>query len=460
MTVPAYDEGSFRDPEGHVFVYDGQIYRTLSPSAAERMKAFLSLPFVCEEMGKGRLIPTKLLLASETFPKGFSATENVLWHEKVANMTYPFEWTFSMLKDAALLTLELMEGLLENNYILKDGTAWNVCFVNGKPCFYDILSIDTYQDGQPWEGLTQFLQEFLYPLMIQAYHGLDFQPLWRATQQGIPVSLLYKTLPKTALLKKGVFKYVFLQEKFSANKAISEANLKQEFSSNAFPKQALLNMLKDLRKCITSLQVTKDQSVWKEYDSQNSYEDADTKVKEEFIEGAMKVLKPSCTIDLGCNTGHYSFIAAKYARVISCDLDPTCVDYIYMKKNPQVLPVVQNLMTPSPSMGWKLSERKDVFSRLQADTFLALALMHHLCIAQNVPLESFVKFLKTVAPKGVLEWVDKTDPMVQFLLRNRKDIFPDYTWENFEKIVKESFKIEKCITLNKGARKLLLLMAK
>jgi ribosomal protein L11 methylase PrmA len=460
MSLPAFDEGSFRDPEGHVFNYENKIYRTLNPMAVERMKALISLPFFKEWMDEGRLIPTQLLTSTETFPKGFAATEHILWHEKVSSITYPFEWTFSMLKDAALLTLDLMETLLTHNFILKDGTAWNLCFYKGRPCFYDILSIDEYKDGQPWEGLSQFLQEFLYPLMLQAYHGFDFQPLWRSTQQGIPVSLLYKTLSKKALFKKGVFKYVYLQEKFSSNKSISEASLRQEFSANAFPKQALTNMIKDLRKCIESLQVTKDQSVWKGYDSKNSYEKSDTREKENFIEEGLKLLKPSALIDLGCNTGHYSFIAAKTTQVISCDLDPTCVDYIFLQKNPNILPVVLNLMTPSPSMGWDLKERKDVFSRLKADSFLALALMHHICISHNVPLERFILFLKSIAPQGILEWVDKSDPMVQFLLRNRTDIFKEYTWENFQSLVSQQFHIQKSISLNNGTRKLLLLSEK
>lgn len=460
MITPAFDEGSFRDPEGQVFFYNQEVYRTLDSSAAVRMEALLNLPFFKKGIKEGSLINTKLLTASDIFPKTFSATETVLWHEKIPSITCPFEWSFSMLKDGAFLTLDLMENLLAHDFILKDGTAWNICFHRGNPCFYDILSIDSYQEGQPWEGLSQFLQEFLYPLMLQAYHGLDFQPLWRATQQGIPVGLLYKTLPKSALFKKGVFKYVYLQEKFSGNKAISEAKLRHEFSVQAFPKQALLNMIKDLRKCIETLHIIKDRSVWKEYDSQNSYEAADTKEKEKFIETGLKTLRPSSVIDLGCNTGHYSFIAAKIAQVISCDLDPTCVDFIYSKKNSNILPVVLNLMTPSPSMGWQLTERKDVFSRLKADSFMALALIHHICITHNVPLEGFVKLLKSISPQGIVEWVDKSDPMVQFLLRNRKDIFKDYTWENFENILRQEFKIQKIISLNKENRKLLLLVGK
>ncbi|MEB3702970.1 Putative methyltransferase [Candidatus Bealeia paramacronuclearis] len=330
--------------------------------------------------------------------------------------------------------------------------------MQGKPCFYDILSIDSYQDGQPWEGLTQFLQEFLYPLMIQSYHGIDFQPLWRATQHGIPVSLLYKTLSKRDLFKRGVFKYVFLHEKLYSHKAVAEAKIKKEFSSTTFPKAALLNMISNLRQCIVSLTITKDSSVWKKYDDQNTYESEDVKKKERFIDEVLSEIKPNSLLDLGCNTGRYSFIATKKIdRVVACDLDPTCVDYIYHKDNPKILPLVLNLMTPSPAMGWCLTERKDVFSRIKVDSFLALALMHHLCITYNVPLESFVKFLRSIAPCGIVEWVDKQDPMVQFLLRNRTDIFENYTWENFELYVKKYFDIKKIVSLNKGNRKILFL---
>lgn len=460
MSFLAFDEGSFRDPEGHVFTYEDKVYRTLSPAAVERVSVLVNLPFFKEWMDKGRLIPTQLLTSMGVFPKEVEVTEHILWHEKVSSITYPFEWTFSMLKDAALLTLDLMETLLAHNFILKDGTAWNLCFYKGHPCFYDILSIDVYKDGQPWEGLSQFLQEFLYPLMFQAYHGFDFQPLWKSTQQGIPGSLLYKTLSKKDLFKKGIFKYVYLKEKFLSSKTFSEASIKHEFSGETFPKQALTNIIKDLRKCIGSLQATKDQSVWKEYDTKNSYEKSDTHEKENFIAEGLKLINPSSVIDLGCNTGHYSFIAAKTTQVISCDLDPACVDSIFLQKNPNILPVVLNLMTPSPSMGWDLKERKDVFSRLKADSFLALALMHHICISHNVPLERFILFLKSIAPQGIIEWVDKSDPMVQFLLRNRTDIFKNYTWDNFQSITNQYFIIEKNVSINNGTRRLLLLRQK
>jgi hypothetical protein len=460
MLALSFDRGSFRDPEGSVFYYESEVYRTLTSPSAEKMKVLLELPFFKKLVKEEQVINTKLLEAINVFPENFPVSKQILWHERIPFITYPFEWTFSILKDGALLTLDLMEILLEHNYILKDGTAWNICLHKGNPCFFDILSINSYREGQAWEGLSQFLQEFLYPLMLQAYHGIDFQPIWRSTQQGVPVKFLYKTLSKASLFKKGVFKYVYLQEKFSASKTISEATLRNEFSAQAFPKKDLIRLLKDLRTCVESLQLTKDQSVWKDYASQNSYEVLDTKEKESFIEDGLKKLKPLVVMDLGCNTGHYSLIASKQAQVISCDLDTTCLDHIYLQKEKNILPVVLNLMTPSPSMGWRLSERKDIFARLKADTFLALALIHHLCIVQNVPLVSFVKFLKSIAPRGIVEWVDKSDPMVQFLLRNRADIFNDYTFENFQDLISQDFNIEKTVSLNKGTRQLLLLSEK
>ncbi|MBS0272229.1 MAG: hypothetical protein JSR85_06240 [Proteobacteria bacterium] len=460
MVAPVFDSGSFRDPDGHVFFYENEIYRTLTTDAVHRMERLLKLSFVKKSIIEGRIIDTKILEATKIFPKDFLVTEYVLWHEKIPYVTYPFEWTFSMLKDAAYLMLDLLSGLLENNFILKDGTAWNICFYNGKPCFYDILSIDTYVEGQPWEGFSQFLQEFLYPLMIQSYQGIDFQPLWRSTLAGIPAKLCYKSLSRSSLFKKGVFKYVYLQEKLSSNKTISEATLKHEFTHNAFSKKALTNLIKNLRLCLETLTVKSDQSVWKNYDSKNSYEEQDVKEKEKFVVEGLKALNPLSVMDLGCNTGRYSLIAADIAPVISCDLDPTCVDQIYLKKNSKILPVVLNLMTPTSSMGWHLNERKDIFTRVKSDSFMALALMHHLCISHNVPLSHFILLLRSIASKGIVEWVDKSDPMVQFLLRNRKDIFKEYTWENFQHLIREHFHIEKTLPLNNGVRQIMLLSEK
>jgi len=200
MKILEFDKASFRDPEGHVYSHGNEIYRTLSSEASQKMQSLLDHSFFNELMREGKIINTKFLDSSKTEPplsKDIFPTEHVLWHEKIPFLTYPFEWTFSMLKESALLTLDLMVILLNHNYILKDGSAWNVCFYKGSPCFYDILSIDSYQEGQPWDGFSQFLQEFLYPLMIQSYAGIDFQALWKSTQQGIPVDILYKvfTLP-------------------------------------------------------------------------------------------------------------------------------------------------------------------------------------------------------------------------------------------------------------------------
>ena len=212
---------------------------------------------------------------------------------------------------------------------------------------------------------------------------------------------------------------------------------------------------------IANLHSRKSQSVWKNYAHDNTYQSEDRTQKESFIADMLTRNTFVQVVDLGCNTGHYSRFAAPFVeRVVAVDFDPACIDILYrsLSQNDvwrqRITPMVGNLMNPSPALGWDLRERTDQLHRLKSDAFLALALMHHVCITENVPLPMFVAFLKEIAPCGIVEWVDKTDPMVKVLLRNRRDVFETYTWEYFQHCLEEHFHLDRVVSLNQGNRKL------
>lgn len=449
----SWDEGSFRDPDGSVFYFDNRVYRTVSKSRTENIKKLLNAPFFQELVSDGRLVKTQLVDKPSALP--LSEVDHILEHEKIPFITYPYEWSFHMRKDAALLTLEILKKALENGFVLKDGTAWNVTHHKGKMCFFDILSVDTYKEGQAWNGYMQFCQEFLYPLMLESYKKVDVYQFLHSNISGIDAKTAYGFFSARDWFTPGVFKHLFLNSKFAKSKSVATLNHKNAYF---LPKKALINNIDNLYAIISKLDLDYKGSVWGDYEGNNTYLESDSLKKKNFIEGFLKNVRPQMVIDLGCNTGEFSRLAQRYSTTFACDLDPVCVDKLYkqvQKNDFNIIPFVQNLMRPSPDMGWFLKERKSILNRIgKIDSFFALALIHHLCIASNVPLESFVLFLSKISPSGVVEWVEKEDPMVQLLLRNREDIFKKYTKTLFETLLSKYFRIIKTQDLNKGFRTL------
>lgn len=446
----SWDPGSFRDPTGSVFFSGNSVYRSISDKTAPIIEKLFQTSFFQEYMNEGKIIPTSLIPNTYNVPGKY-----VLQHEKIPFFTYPYEWSFYMLKDAALLTLDILKKCLAEGYILKDGTAWNLTYHRGKMVFFDILSIDKYEEGQVWNGYQQFCNEFLYPLFIKAYKNIDFQQLFKGTLFGIDTNLIRKMFNTKDILKPGVFKHVFVNAILAGNKKVASATLKNRFK---LPKSALIGIAGSLIKIIKSLKYDNKHSIWIDYAENNTYTDKDELAKIDFIkEFSNHYPRNSKIVDLGCNTGNYSFLAAKSHDLISCDIDNNCIDNIYRQttnNTTSITPMVLNLMNPSANSGWDLTERRSIFERMQADAFFSLALIHHICIANNVPLERFIQLLRKIANKGVLEWVDKKDPMSQFLLRNREDIFANYNWESFEKIINKYFNIKKIQPVNNEHRKL------
>lgn len=458
MSNLIFEYGSFRDPAGRIFFSDDAVFRTVSGEFIGKIKSLLNKPFFKQWVDKGEVIPTSTI--ENCFDDPRISNENLLKHHKIPFVIYPYEWSFYMMKDAALLTLRLLKTCLNNGFILKDGTAWNCTFYQGKMIFFDVLSIDGYQPGQSWDGYQQFCQEFLYPLLLKAYKNINFHEFFKGTLTGIDPYTMKSWFTVTDFFKPGIFKHVWLNSLLTKNKSISSKSIKKTYH---LPKQALLKVVTNLINIIEPLKKNNENSNWIDYTKKNTYDQIDMDKKREFIESSLATIsEKSVVLDIGANIGQYSrFLSQKY-RMIACDIDPDCVDVIYKKneENNMVTPLVLNLMNPSSYCGWNLKERKSIFSRIKSNAFLALALIHHICIANNVPLEYFISFLRDVANYGVLEWVDKTDPMVQFLLRNRKDIFINYHWEKFETTVSQYFNITRKMKINHGNRTLCFLTAR
>lgn len=462
--TPNFHPASFRDPEGRVFIAEGRVFRTLAPAAAERMLRLEKSGRLKAFADSGFLIPSWTVASGEAGLNGdFGAM--VLEQERLPVVTYPYEWSFGMLQDAALLTLDLMEEALASGLILKDATPFNVTLRKNRMVFFDTLSLDDYKEGRPWDGYSQFCREFLFPLLLTSSTGVPFQPWMRGELSGLKAAHLSRLLG-LGRLGKGALSHVHLQawfEKWLAKKG--DVALRKKFNAQTFSKTTVLRMVRKLRKTVAALKGKTEGSLWGDYGKTHSYTPEDEKKKEDFIRAAGGLFAGKAWTDLGCNDGKYTLLAAKDgSRAVGLDLDPEAVDGFYRRirgtDGVACYPTVCDLMNPSPSLGWRLRERASLLDRARSDAFLALALVHHIAVGSNVPLPEFVALLKSFGGGGVVEWVDKKDAMVQRLLRNREDIFPDYTWENFRWLLEQNFVLKETCDTHGGTRRLCLLLPK
>lgn len=458
-----FNPGSFKDPEGRVFEYEGSIFRSMTTSAAERMLELQANETISKFVSQGLLIPSQIVSVDDSGDFPF-INETIMKHERIPVITYPCEWSFDMMRDAALTTLRLLLLCVARGLTLKDATAYNVTFHKGRMVFFDTLSIENYVSGTPWEGYSQFCREFLFPLMLTSYQGVDFHPAMKASLKGIPVGDMFRLIKSGDKLRPAVFKHIVLQAYLDRSFAGTDKEMRTHFKGTNFSIRMIEANVKSLCKTVKSLRYTPKDSVWGDYEYKNSYGLDDNSIKSEFIKTAITRLKPRQLVDLGGNTGSYSLPFAPLVEQIIClDVDPAAINTLYGKIKDEeisnVVPVVGNLLEPTPAMGWNLAERGSFFDRIRGDGFLALALVHHICIGGNVPLAYFAEVLRRIAPTGVVEWVDGSDRMVKKLMRNRQDVFSSYTWENFRNEIENHFVISSLAETHNGSRRLCLLEA-
>jgi len=454
-----YDPGSFKDNEGHVFQNDGRIFRTLNDKVLDRMRRLEAVGLLAGLAADGLIVSSSLLDAKSAGLDPAAVGEVVMEHEPIPVVTYPYEWSTGMLRDAALLTLDIMTRCLEHNFILKDATPFNCMFYKGRPIFIDILSIDDYEDGTPWIGYTQFCREFLFPLFLSGYKKMDFRPWMRGKISGITATEIRKLLSIRDFFRPGILTNVIVQAALERRFSNEDVLVKNALSEKKFHKPVLESMIARLRKTVIATKGADVDTGWLNYTQEKSYQEQDDKNKRSFITRMLQAETPKRIIDLGANTGEYTRLAAEHGElVVGLDIDPACVDSLYRSVKPEddasIVPMVINLLDPTPGQGWLLEERRSLFDRIDVDGFLALALVHHICIGGNVPIEAFVRLLGRFGRCGVVEWVEKSDSMVQKLLRNREDVFPDYEWETFSKALGRQFEIVQVEEIMNGTRRL------
>ncbi len=455
-----FEPGSYRDATSRVFYDAGDVYRVLNATAFADWQALAASEFGRRRMADGGLVPTEQVPPSEIPAKvDQSAWAAVLKHQTIPWVSYPYEWSFGMLRDAGLLTLELLDDALHENLSLKDGSAYNVQFVGAKPVFIDIPSFHRLSPGEPWIGYRQFCQLFLYPLFLRAYRNVPFQPWLRGNLDGIDPVACRNLMSLRDLFRPGVSTHVFLHARLDSRFADADRSLRAELPAAGFQKSLIQANVRGLIKILRKLEWRTAKTTWSDYAQCNSYTADDRARKEAFVRGVAQSRRWRRVWDLGCNTGVFSRIAAEHADyVVAMDGDPLAIERLYAalqaERNLKILPLIANVADPAPNQGWRGRERKSAAERGRPELTLCLALLHHLVIGANIPLREVLDWLADLTPGLIIEFVTKHDPMVQVLLRNKPDIYADYEQEPFERMLAERFEIVRRETLQSGTRTL------
>ena len=435
--------GSFRDPEGHVFTTSGRIFRGISDQAVSRFRSFIRSDFYSERAGT-QIAETKEVTTEEVRTTGIDVSDIEaygMWveHQRIPFISYPYEWPFDSLKKAACLTLDLLVEALKSGYTLKDASAFNVQFIHGKPIFIDVLSFTNYEEGKPFVGYKQFCEHFLAPLCLTAFSGIDYNTWFRGRMDGLDLVEVSQALPASTCLRPQALMHIHLQA--WAMRKLESRSIHGKRSNERFvKKQNLIALFANLRRFIGKLE-RKRTTYWQNYSECNSYNDASLSDKANIARNFVIEHSIRTLLDLGCNTGEYSKLAAQAGarRIVGTDIDYGAINRAVQDSEinaPPIQYIHYDVANPSPNLGWMHQERCTLEKRLgQQDGVFCFALLHHLVIGRNLPLEEVMRWVCERAERGLIEFVPKSDDMVQGLLHNREDIFPDYNREKFEQIL-------------------------
>jgi len=449
---PSSYEPSFRDPDSGVHLQEGRVFRFFTGRGVAAFESLRRSGLLDSLVRQGLVLPYEMV-SDEALTEPVPADAVVIEQPVLPFVSYPYEWPFGMLQAAAQLHLDLIETALQAGFSLKDASAYNIQFLGTRPVFIDLGSFAPYQEGQPWYAYTQFCQMFLNPLLLYALTGTPYHWWLRSAIEGIPPGRLSPLLGLRHKLRRAVFVHVVLQGQLQRRLASLGTRLAGQRPQVA--RQAVLRNIAALRRAIGSLTPPSGPSAWSGYDDSQSYSSPAREQKAAFVAQVVQQLTPSTIWDLGCNQGDYTELASRHARsVVAMDGDPQAVDLLYrrLKGREQVLPLVMDLLNPSPDQGWAERERLGLAARGKADFVLCLALLHHLRIGGNVPLAAIIRWLAQVARAGILEFVPRSDPMARRLMGWREDIWADYTQASLETELARYFRIERTLPLGGSAR--------
>jgi hypothetical protein len=452
-------DASFRDPSGFLFFRQGVLYRQVNRQYQEHYDRLMSSKLYTKLVHVGLLIPHEVVSLEAEEP---ASAYKVILPEPISFISYPYEWCFSQLKDAALATLAIQKLALESGMVLKDASAYNIQFHNGKPVLIDTLSFETYHEGVTWVAYRQFCQHFLAPLALIAFTDVRLTQLLRVYIDGIPLDLAARLLPRHTRYGLGLATHIHLHaaaQKRYADKLVGKAQSSRKMSRISF-----LGLMDSLESTTRKLRWKPSGTEWGDYyvAYASQYSPSSFEHKKQVVSQFLERIQPTSAWDLGANTGEFSRLATGSGiPTIAFDIDPSAVEQNYLQctqnYETRMLPLVMDFTNPSPSLGWHNRERRSLTERAPADVLIVLALIHHLAISNNVPLPLLAKYLNGLGRWLIIEFVPKEDSQVQKLLASRADIFFEYCVEGFETAFKAYYNILEKVPVQESTRILYLM---
>ena len=433
--------GSFRDPSGVVFRRDGIVYRQVNAGSAADLDRLEASGLYRKLVGAGLLVAHQDAAVPPPDP---IAARRVIRPEQIPFISYPYEWCFGQLKDAALTTLEIQLRAVDDGMSLKDASAFNIQFLGGRPVLIDTLSFEKYVEGRPWVAYRQFCEHFLGPLVLMSRVDPWLGRLSALTVDGVPLEIASRLLPLTSRFNPTTLLHIHLHAR--SVKKYGGRGVPERVKSRGLSRRGMRNLVEGLKHAVEKLTWSPVGTEWANYEMEHGYMDESLGAKREVVGDALRAIHPRTVWDLGANTGEFSRLALDQgAFVVSMDFDPAAVEKNYRRMRQdaetRLLPLVVDLRSPSSDLGWAEQERDGLTARSNPEVLMALALIHHLVIGANVPISRIMQWFARLAPQVLIEFVPKDDPQVRRLLISRADVFEDYSREAFERSMREWFQI-------------------
>jgi hypothetical protein len=447
--------GSFRDPGGFLFYRKGQLYRQINQSCQGNYDLFMESGLYEE------LIRQRCLIPHHEVDIPFAKPDNgykVIKPDFIPFVSYPYEWSFSQLKDAAQTTLKIQKIAFRHGMSLKDSSAYNIQFYQAKPVLIDTLSFEKYQEGRPWVAYKQFCQHFLSPLLLMSRRDIRLGQLLRIYIDGIPLDLTASLLPFSSRFSLSIYMHIFLHSKSQ----IKYQNKLPKKTGRQVSRLGFQGIIDSLEHTVKKVNWKPRGTEWGDYYGDTNYSSEAMGHKKTIVSNYINQVKPSVVWDIGANDGFFSRLAsAKGIPTVAFDVDPCAVEKNYLQKKARneehIFPLLLDLTNPTPGTGWDNRERSSFKNRGPADLIFALALIHHLAISNNVPLLKIAEYFSQLCRFLIIEFIPKEDSQVQRLLSTREDIFPNYHLAGFEEEFSKIFAIQHSLKIKDSYRTLYLL---